>query len=140
MSFAWGVAILLADQWSKRTIQLHNANGHPGWGGPFRLKCVRFKFALHRNKIYEGTRTRATLVILWVLALVCAVFLYRSGSWFQTATTLAGLGLALGGAASNLLDILQRRSVVNFIDLGWWPVFNLADVAILAGLADALRG
>jgi signal peptidase II len=50
---------------------------------------------------------------------------------------LLGLGAALGGAAGNLLDVVRRRSIVDFIDLGWWPTFNLADVAILAGLAAA---
>jgi signal peptidase II len=45
--------------------------------------------------------------------------------------------LAFGGAAGNLLDILRLRSIVDFIDLHWWPVFNLADVAIVAGLVVA---
>jgi signal peptidase II len=38
----------------------------------------------------------------------------------------------MGGAASNLFDILRYRSVINYIDLGWWPVFNLTDIAMLA--------
>ncbi len=53
---------------------------------------------------------------------------------------MLGIGCALGGAAGNLLDILRRQHVVDFIDLGWWPVFNLADVAIVGGLLLALRG
>ncbi|MHB8669856.1 MAG: signal peptidase II [Acidimicrobiales bacterium] len=49
------------------------------------------------------------------------------------------VGLVLGGAAGNLADRLLRSpgplkgSVVDFIDLGWWPVFNLADAAITIG-------
>ena len=43
-----------------------------------------------------------------------------------------------GGAAGNRIDILERHELVDFSDLGWWPVFNLADVAIVAGLAAAL--
>ncbi|HYM08042.1 MAG TPA: signal peptidase II [Terriglobales bacterium] len=132
MSFACGIGILLADQWSKRTVQVHRAHRSLG--------IVRFKFVPHRDNSYERTGTRAALVLTWVLALACAVILYRFGAWFQGGTSLAGLGLAFGGAASNLVDILQHRSVINFIDLGWWPVFNLADVAILAGLAAAFLG
>ena len=45
-----------------------------------------------------------------------------------------GLALALAGAAGNLVDILRWRYVVDFVDLGWWPVFNLADVGIVGGL------
>ena len=135
MSYAWGAGILLADQWSKRTIQTCGANRHLGWGA-----AVRFRFAAHRHRSYEQTGARVALVLTWVLALLCGVTLHRFGAWFQGATSLAGLGLALGGAASNLLDILRCRYVIDFIDLGWWPVFNLADVAILAGLAAAFLG
>jgi len=46
------------------------------------------------------------------------------------------LGLLAGGAAGNLVDRLLRDhggAVVDFIDLQWWPVFNLADAAITCG-------
>jgi signal peptidase II len=49
-----------------------------------------------------------------------------------------GLGAALGGAAGNLLDRLRRASVVDFIDLRVWPVFNLADLGVVGGVAVAL--
>ncbi len=77
------------------------------------------------------------LVLVWLTALASAVLLQRSGGWFQSHVAVFGLGLALGGAAGNLLDILRSRHVVNFIDLRWWPVFNIADVAIVAGLVLA---
>jgi len=45
------------------------------------------------------------------------------------------LGSALGGAASNVLDVKQLGGVVDYIDLGFWPMFNLADAAIVVGVA-----
>ena len=50
------------------------------------------------------------------------------------------LGLILGGATGNLLDRVLRGSglsgrVVDFIDLHVWPVFNVADAAIVVGAA-----
>jgi len=36
-----------------------------------------------------------------------------------------------------MLDLLRRKYVLDFIDLGWWPVFNMADVGIVAGLVLA---
>jgi signal peptidase II len=86
---------------------------------------------------YRRAGARVALVLIWGGALASALVLHHSGAWFQSAGALCGLGLALGGAAGNLLDILRRRHVVDFIDLGWWPVFNVADVAIVAGLALA---
>ena len=43
--------------------------------------------------------------------------------------------LQLGGALGNLVDRVRQGYVVDFVDLSWWPVFNLADAAILVGVA-----
>lgn len=40
------------------------------------------------------------------------------------------VGLILGGGFGNLLDRLRYGYVVDFIDLRWWPVFNVADSAV----------
>ena len=46
------------------------------------------------------------------------------------------LGLLLGGALGNLSDRLFRDhggAVIDFIDFNWWPVFNVADIALFCG-------
>lgn len=124
--------MLLLDQYSKRMVQRHVA--HRGVAlGP----VLRIRHFPHRTSAYRRHGTRVVLVISWVVALIAAFLLYHSGRWFQPSSALLGLGLALGGAAGNLLDILRWRCVIDFIDLRWWPVFNLADVAIVAGLVLA---
>jgi signal peptidase II len=45
------------------------------------------------------------------------------------------LGLQLGGAMGNLLDRLVHGYVVDFIDIGFWPIFNLADLSIVVGVS-----
>ena len=45
-----------------------------------------------------------------------------------------GAGLLVGGGTANLLDRLTGGAVVDLFDLGWWPVFNLADVALTIGV------
>ena len=45
----------------------------------------------------------------------------------------AGLGLDLGGAVGNLIDRIHFGEVTDFIDVGCWPVFNLADSSIVVG-------
>ena len=42
-------------------------------------------------------------------------------------------GLLLGGAVANLVDRVIGGTVVDFLDLGWWPSFNLADVYLTLG-------
>lgn len=80
------------------------------------------------------------LIVIWCVAAISAVCLHNVGLFLNNRVALAGVGCALGGAAGNLLDILRRQHVVDFIDPGWWPVFNLADVAIVAGLLLAVWG
>lgn len=49
-------------------------------------------------------------------------------------TMAAGGGLVLGGAAGNLLDRLSSGGVTDYLDFRVWPIFNLADVAIVVGV------
>ncbi|QGT99673.1 Lipoprotein signal peptidase [Candidatus Syntrophocurvum alkaliphilum] len=43
------------------------------------------------------------------------------------------MGLIVGGSIGNFIDRIRFDSVVDFIDLGWWPIFNIADIAIVVG-------
>ncbi len=43
------------------------------------------------------------------------------------------LGIITGGAIGNLIDRFRYQYVIDFFDLGWWPVFNVADMAIVCG-------
>jgi signal peptidase II len=68
---------------------------------------------------------------------VCAAIVVAS-SRLSSAASALGLGLILGGAVGNLTDRLIRGSgvsghVIDFIDFHVWPVFNLADSAIVVG-------
>jgi signal peptidase II len=76
-------------------------------------------------------------VALAVVALV--VVLVSVGRAVASPSMAVALGLVTGGAVGNLADRLFRSpgllrgAVVDFVDLRWWPVFNMADVAITAG-------
>ncbi len=77
-----------------------------------------------------------------LLAVIFIVSLYRRLTPEQTALKW-GLPLVLGGALGNLVNRIQYNYVVDFIDVyaKWggethhWPTFNVADVAIVAGVA-----
>lgn len=72
----------------------------------------------------------ATLVIVWLL-----VSLRTAGGRLNTF----GMGCVIGGAAGNLIDRAFRQeawlrgAVVDFIDFQWFPIFNVADMAINVG-------
>ena len=126
---ASGATLLLLDQWSKRAVQLLTPRRFVT-GVPF----VYIRRVANLNRIYRSARARAAFVFVWLLALASAVALHRSGIWFHGRISQIGLGLAFGGAAGNMLDIVRHHSVVDFIDLRWWPVFNIADIGIVGGL------
>ena len=71
-------------------------------------------------------------IILVVILLGLGRAASRTASW---PATLA-MGLLLGGACGNLVDRLFRHNhgaVIDFVDLRWWPVFNVADACITVG-------
>ena len=61
------------------------------------------------------------------------IALYRNQPFSGTLVRLS-LGLQLGGALGNLVDRIRVGYVVDFIQLGFWPVFNLADSSIVVGI------
>jgi len=77
--------------------------------------------------------------VLAAVVIVAILFFYRTLEVEDWLTHLA-LGLQIGGALGNLVDRLFRGSVVDFLDVNFWPfenfpVFNLADSAIVVGVA-----
>jgi signal peptidase II len=71
------------------------------------------------------------IAIVWMLA-----FFARSGS--RHPVLPAALGLLIGGSLSNLVDRIRLHHVTDFIDVNWWPAFNLADSFIVVGVAILL--
>jgi signal peptidase II len=128
-----GGVVLFLDQWSKKVAELRAGQTAVLVGSGVRIRRTH-----NRREFYRHSSVRAGLVLLWIAALVSGIMLHRAGTQLQSHAAMVGLGAALGGAAGNLYDILRRRFVVDFIDLGWWPVFNLADVAIIVGVVLAL--
>jgi signal peptidase II len=63
--------------------------------------------------------------------------------WYLPArdwTARLGLALVFGGAISNAYDRAVKGSVVDFIQVPHWPVFNVADSAVTVGVVVLLLG
>ena len=78
----------------------------------------------------------------WALSAVASLIIGALLAWIwrtRSAVTAAAAGLIAGGAIGNLVDRLRFGAVTDFIDLHWgaahWPTFNLADAAIVCGVA-----
>ena len=57
-----------------------------------------------------------------------------------SALSSVGLAVAIGAAASNFGDIIVRGHILDFVSIRQWPTFNLADVALCAGLLTTAIG
>ncbi len=99
-------------------------------------------FTIHRvqnSGIAFGLFSSATAVVTLATAFAVGwmlVFFARSGA--RHPVLPAALGLLIGGSASNLIDRVRLGHVIDFLDLGWWPAFNLADSFIVIGVAILL--
>lgn len=78
--------------------------------------------------------------VIAILAIAVVVVLIAIGRNLGTTIGVVSLGLVLGGALGNLVDRAFREgsgflggAVIDFIDLQWWPVFNVADMAVSIG-------
>ena len=84
--------------------------------------------------------------VIGVIALVVVIGLVLSLRRSDNKWSIVGVGLIVGGAAGNVLDRLLRDDgwfrgrVVDFIDLQWWPIFNVADIGIVVGAVSLLVG
>lgn len=79
--------------------------------------------------------------VFGILALVISVAMFFLVKEVNRRSVVFGLGLIQGGAIGNVIDRLFREgegfmggAVIDFLDVGdWWPVFNIADAAIVVG-------
>jgi len=128
------VVVLALDQVSKWLV-LRSFSESGTRSLPLLGDLVRLTYVENRGAAFGLFQEQTYFFILIGVVVVAAIlasyrFLPVDGVLLNT-----GLGLQLGGALGNLLDRLRYGHVVDFIDLSWWPVFNLADSAIVVGVA-----
>lgn len=128
---AVALAAVIADQLTKQVVaRALDLNEEVQIAGPFAINHV------HNSGIAFGLFSQATsivialtgLAVLWML-----VFFARAGA--RHPVLPVALGFVLGGSLSNLLDRVRLGHVTDFLDLRYWPAFNLADVFIVVGVA-----
>jgi signal peptidase II len=119
-----------ADQLTKTFVSSRLALGHAvEIVGPFTIHHVRntgIAFGLFSNA------TSVVIVLTGVAIGALVVFFARSGR--RHPLLPAAVGLVLGGSASNLVDRLRLGHVTDFLDIDYWPAFNLADTFIVVGV------
>lgn len=128
-------AVLLGLDLLTKTLAVANLTP----GDPVSIIGDFARLSLVRN---PGAAFSMATGMTWLLTLVAAavvVGVVRIGRTLRSLWWAIGLGMVLGGALGNLVDRLFRAPgplqghVVDFVAIGWWPVFNVADSAIVCG-------
>ena len=127
-------AALVADQVTKHVVTSQLAlDEEVHILGPFSIHHVQ------NSGIAFGLFASATALVTALTAFAVGwmlVYFARSGA--RHPVLPVALGLLIGGSASNLVDRVRLGHVTDFLDLRFWPAFNLADSFIVVGVAILL--
>lgn len=80
------------------------------------------------------------LTVLSAAITVGVIYAYITHLPSHEPLVQAGAGLVVGGALGNLIDRIRLGYVIDFVQVGWWPVFNVADMAISCGAVLLMLG
>jgi signal peptidase II len=129
------VFVLAADIITKALVVAHLRPGEP-----VQVIGSLLEWNLLRNPGAAFSVGNGNTIVFTVIAVVVIGFIVRSARKLRSTAWAITLGLLLGGACGNLVDRifrapgLFRGEVVDFIEVTrYWPVFNLADSAIVCG-------
>ena len=124
------IFIFLIDQFSKYLVRgflvLYESLPREGF--------IRITHTFNTGSIFglfQGQNT--PLILVSFIGVAVLVLLYRSQR-YPTGLLRLSLGLQLGGAFGNLVDRVRLGHVTDWVDIGPWPVFNVADASIVTGL------
>ena len=125
-----GLLIFLLDQLSKYLVRTNLQFGEswPSEG------LIRITHATNTGSAFSLFQDQTTFLILASFVAIAFLFyFYKTQSRPKIILRLA-IGLQLGGAFGNLIDRVRTGAVVDFFDVGWWPIFNVADSSVVVGM------
>ena len=123
--------VVALDQVSKHLVRANLALGESvPEEGPLRITYVTNTGAAFG--ILQGQTLFLMVTTFFGLAAILLYYLYPP---MEHGVLRLALGLQLGGAMGNLADRVRLGKVTDFIDVGPWPSFNVADSSIVMGVA-----
>ena len=132
LTLATALVVVVADQITKHWALNALADGHT----IDIVGSLRFNLAFNTGMAFaKGQGIGPIIAVVGVLVVAYLLVGLRR----NTAPGAVFVGLVAGGASGNIIDRLFRGeawlqgAVVDFIDLQWWPIFNIADAAIVIG-------
>jgi signal peptidase II len=125
------LAVVIIDQLVKYYVQNHMT---PGMSIPVIENVFHITYILNPGAAF-GILKHQTAFFIGVALILFIVLIYAYPRIPQHYRMLRfGIGLQLGGAVGNVIDRIKTGYVVDFFDFRIWPIFNIADIAIVCGV------
>ena len=132
--FLTALLVVAADQLTKTWIRSNLAYGQAiPESGFFQITHVHNTGAAFGLLTDQSSLLAVVAATGMVLLLIYALFLHHRLPFLNNRSASLALGLILGGTTGNLFDRLLQGYVTDFISVGIWPDFNIADSAITIG-------
>lgn len=134
MMIGLAVIIFTLDQATKFLV-VQNIPLYGSWSfSPALAKIFRFTYITNTGAAFGMFQQLGGLFMIVAIVVVAGIIIFHNHLPIGNFWVRVSLGLQLGGALGNLVDRITRGSVVDFVDIGFWPIFNLADLSILLGV------
>ena len=109
-------SVLLFDQFSKVIVRNTTA------------------YSVNTGTVFGLLQGNNLLFIIITVAVIAALLYYYRKLKEKSILNQSAIALITGGALSNLIDRVVFGGVIDYIDLKFWPSFNIADAALVAGM------
>lgn len=126
------IIVITLDQWSKYTIQNSMSLG---MSIPIIPNIFHLTYILNPGAAFGILENQRFLFVVIALIMLGAIAYYYPRLRNQPVLLRLGLGLMAGGATGNVVDRVKTGYVIDFFDFRIWPVFNIADIAIVTGVS-----
>ncbi|SDK42405.1 signal peptidase II [Natronincola ferrireducens] len=100
---------------------------------PIIKNFLYFTYVENRGAAFGILQNQKWFFVIMTFAVVGFIIIYFTKNKDYPKPMMIGLSLIVGGAIGNLIDRVLYGFVVDFIDFRVWPVFNIADSAIVIG-------
>jgi signal peptidase II len=125
------VIVMFIDQLSKFYIQTHMV---PGMSIPVVKDVLHITYVLNPGAAFGLFEHQTLFFLIVAVSLVVGAIYFYPRIPQQYRLLRFGIGLMVGGAMGNVIDRIKTGYVVDFFDFRVWPVFNIADAAIVCGV------
>lgn len=132
-----GIAIIVfaLDQAAKFVV-VQNIPLYESWSFfPNLARLFKFTFITNTGAAFGMFPQLGGVFMVVAIVVIAAIVIFYQHLPTANVWVRVSLGMQLGGALGNLVDRIMRGYVVDFVDIGFWPIFNLADLSIVLGVS-----